>query len=248
MSRLIALEAGDWRDFDAWVYLRGAVRGYARAIGLDQEDVILKLQHDVEGISELGSAAVNKANPVFSMGSVRTVHKRRPGVLVPLVMLVLIAAAVGLGISLRSERAQQDTPAAVAPEPVAPQAASETTGADVTAGTPATVAVGATLAKSAQPAPKLTPQQHEPSGADHELVFHAIETAWVRIEVDGGAAREFTLPQGHRYSVRAAQTVTVYTGNAGGLMILLDGEPQPLLGESGQVRRRTFRFAGDDGP
>jgi cytoskeleton protein RodZ len=46
-----------------------------------------------------------------------------------------------------------------------------------------------------------------------------------------------TLEPGDAYFVPAVADLALWTGNAGGLKVLVDGEPLPSLGEQGQVRR-----------
>lgn len=47
LYRLEALEEGRWDVYPAPVYLMGAIRSYARALGMDEEDAILHLKETV---------------------------------------------------------------------------------------------------------------------------------------------------------------------------------------------------------
>jgi hypothetical protein len=61
----------------------------------------------------------------------------------------------------------------------------------------------------------------------------------VRVSIDGEPAREATLISGDRLSWQGS-TFEIVADNAGGVLVELDGVPQPPLGESG--RQATIRL------
>jgi cytoskeleton protein RodZ len=70
------------------------------------------------------------------------------------------------------------------------------------------------------------------------VVLHARLTSWVQIADASGAPIVIrTLQAGERLDVPALPGLTLFTGNAGGLEIVLDGRPLPALGPVGAVRR-----------
>jgi cytoskeleton protein RodZ len=66
---------------------------------------------------------------------------------------------------------------------------------------------------------------------------YALEPTWMAVRADGGQEREVLLQRGQtaRFSADAGFVVTI--GNAGGVELILNGEPVPPLGVSGQVIR-----------
>jgi cytoskeleton protein RodZ len=73
--------------------------------------------------------------------------------------------------------------------------------------------------------------------AERVLVLRAIDTTWVRIQPDGGAATEETLAPGAVREWRSAGRFRVTLGNAGGVELELDGRALPALGAAGRVAR-----------
>jgi cytoskeleton protein RodZ len=72
------------------------------------------------------------------------------------------------------------------------------------------------------------------------LLIRAIETTWVRVTPDGGSPAEETLPSGSVREWRSAKGFKVTIGNAGGILLELDGRPLPALGGRGQVVHATI--------
>jgi cytoskeleton protein RodZ len=71
-----------------------------------------------------------------------------------------------------------------------------------------------------------------------KVVLHARLTSWVQIADAAGAPILIrTLQAGESLDVPAQPGLTLFTGNAGGLEIVLDGRPLPALGPVGAVRR-----------
>jgi cytoskeleton protein RodZ len=71
-----------------------------------------------------------------------------------------------------------------------------------------------------------------------KVVLHARLTSWVQIaDASGTPILIRTLQAGESLEVPAQPGLTLFTGNAGGLEIVLDGRPLPALGPVGAVRR-----------
>lgn len=70
------------------------------------------------------------------------------------------------------------------------------------------------------------------------VVLHAAQDSWIQIQAPNGStvvAR--TLKAGESYTVPDQSGLKLTTGNAGGLEILVNGQPIPSLGQPGMVRR-----------
>ena len=73
-------------------------------------------------------------------------------------------------------------------------------------------------------------------------MLKALENTWLEIR-DSSQAVVFSrvLNQGEEYWVPEDQTILYMTlGNAGGLQIIVEGQPVPLLGTTGQVKRNVL--------
>jgi cytoskeletal protein RodZ len=71
----------------------------------------------------------------------------------------------------------------------------------------------------------------------HELVIEATEKSWLQVEIDEGATKEFLLTAGDRVELRAEHGFDLTIGNAGGVVLTLDGKKHAPLGEHGVVVR-----------
>jgi len=121
-----------------------------------------------------------------------------------------------------SATAEAATPTASTQPPAPPEAETETAAAvDTPADTPA-----------AAPAAVAT-------GGGSRIVVRARLDSWIQIR-DGAARRLLVtrlLRAGDTYEVPDQPSLTLLTGNAGALDILVDGEPVPAIGDIGAVRR-----------
>jgi cytoskeleton protein RodZ len=73
---------------------------------------------------------------------------------------------------------------------------------------------------------------------DSRVVLVASEPSWVQVKsVSGDYVWTRTLEPGDAYFVPAGDDLALWTGNAGGLKVVVDGEPLARLGQPGQVRR-----------
>ncbi len=68
----------------------------------------------------------------------------------------------------------------------------------------------------------------------------ADQRSWLRVLVDGALAEESVLREGDTRSWQAASSITLRTGNAGGLQLTLNGESLGPLGGVGEVVERTW--------
>lgn len=83
-----------------------------------------------------------------------------------------------------------------------------------------------------------TPRPFGDQEAPGRVVLVASEASWVQIR---SADRAFvwtrTMEPGDAFFVPDREDLALWTGNAGGLRLILDGEPMDTLGDRGQVRR-----------
>ncbi|HTV45563.1 MAG TPA: RodZ domain-containing protein [Stellaceae bacterium] len=120
-------------------------------------------------------------------------------------------------------------------------AARPSPGTDAVAHPGLTPAGIASTSESPTPAPLAPPANSAPvdasAGSPARIVLQATADSWVELR-DRNHAILFTgvLKAGQRYSVPDRPGISMRTGNAGGLEIIVDGKPQPSLGPAGAVR------------
>jgi cytoskeletal protein RodZ len=125
--------------------------------------------------------------------------------------------------------------ATVAPEAAAPEAsvaASTSAAASTREETPEVQSAAETPVREAPAAPAA-------GGAGH-IVVKAKTNSWIQVRDDAAGELVLTrmLMSGDSYIVPDRSGLTLSTGNAGALEILVDGEPVPAVGGEGTVRRR----------
>lgn len=72
------------------------------------------------------------------------------------------------------------------------------------------------------------------------LELRATQRAWLRITVDGQVVEEGMLEAGQERVWEADQSIAVRTGNAGGVILILNGEELGTMGAIGQVVERSW--------
>jgi len=77
----------------------------------------------------------------------------------------------------------------------------------------------------------------ETEAAPLRLVVRATEPTWVRVETDEGEPIQELLPVSAVREWSAQSRFVLTVGNAGGIMLELNGKPLPPLGRSGEVVR-----------
>ena len=122
--------------------------------------------------------------------------------------------------------------ATVAPEAAAPEAsvaASTSAAASAREETPEVQSAAKTPAREAPAA-----------GGAGRIVVKAKTNSWIQVRDDAAGELVLTrmLMSGDSYIVPDRSGLTLSTGNAGALEILVDGEPVPAVGGEGTVRRR----------
>lgn len=93
-------------------------------------------------------------------------------------------------------------------------------------------------ADAASAAPPSQPSPTPPADSGERIVLNAKADSWIELRGrDQRVVLSQILKAGETLSIEADRGLTLMTGNAGGLEIVLDGKPLPPLGGDGRVRR-----------
>lgn len=215
---LQALEAGKFEELPEPVFVKGFIRRYAEALGLN-------------GINLADSWQINYL-PIDYSPKNNNSPKSQPSFYLPLAapyILLLVAASVGIFYLLNFQvkdkiLAQKSNSLSI----------EQKTQPSLSASIPAPSPIS-TINLTPAPTPKNTP-------TDNKLIVN-LELqgpSWLHIKADGQTKFEGTLPKGKRKTLIAKKSVTVRSGNAGVVLISVnDQQPKPL-GKAGEVKEATF--------
>lgn len=78
-----------------------------------------------------------------------------------------------------------------------------------------------------------------PATDDLTLKVRAKEKTWVTLMVDGRQEPDVILAANEERTWTAKERFVLWTGNAGGIEVTFNGEPQPALGAPGEVRKEV---------
>jgi cytoskeleton protein RodZ len=231
----------------AAVFVKGFLRAYAQAVGVAGDDVVRRYEDSLqaEKTTARAEADFKKLNRSFW-----------PRILLALGMLIaLIAVAITLA-EISSRLRAGSGPARVAadktiPAPTADESdgpsrrASDAPAPSAQTGTAAgpsgdTAAApqaldGLTPPVDTGPAQETEAAPGGPISDNLHLEIFAREETWMKITIDDSEGKEFLLKAGDRLELSASSRLGLFVGNAGGIALLLNDEPLPPLGRSGQV-------------
>ncbi len=233
------LECGQYGKLPGRFFVASFVNQFAEAVGLDGRDLAkaalselgateLSVPDDPVPVNSHLSASIWKGVWSRSRHLLRTNAGSFAKVLVPVVLIIggLIMATESYRLSRGgdTDSQQPEQPAtALTQEEDAIQPVANGSGLGI-----------------AEPAPA---DDQRPAGifentraGSFAIEIRASEVVWVRAVVEGATEREATLQPGERMAFLADSVAYASLGNAGGAALVIDGEDQGVLGESGQVR------------
>ena len=271
---LAAIEAGRIADLPAGAYALGLLRTYARALGLDPDEVVRRFRAEA-------SAATRQPQLRFPSPA--------PERGVPAGAAMLVGALLAVGAYAGWYRVSGGRPGeepvrqvpqrladlvrpppapapaaapAAAPEPAPGAAAAVAEAAPPVPDLPVVPPSSAAAASPAAGAFGLPPAAPPPAGPEGtRIVIRATADAWLQVrDRQGPVLLNRVLHAGETWPVpvqKAPGQFVLTTGNAGGTELLVDGQLAPPLGPDGAVRRdlpldpdamRDGRMAGPVAP
>ncbi len=248
---LEALENEEWQNLPPSVFVKGFIRSYAKALGLD-EDKLLDLYKN---------AVPEEVAPPIPIIEPKKPRRRLALVLALCLGALAIAVYLWVGRPLPEQstvQTEKGLPAEIQEEPAKEEAKPvvqemeqrESLKKQEKSVEGATPSVGLAEMDIPQSEPEekeptkyptdedlLTPSRAEPSGTPEWRVLTGIVhlRTWIRIYIDDEAPKEYILQPGSRPQWKARRGFYVLLGNAAGMDFEFDGKDIKDIGELGQV-------------
>lgn len=254
---LHALEEEDFASLPAKVFVKGFVRSYARALGLDEENAIQlfltsssnfydRTQEEEQHIQVTLQAAHRKR---FNWNFVVILFLALGGILFYLLpdQQEPLPPASEFETSLPSNEIQKEvilepaTPIEELPASVSTEAPVHTEELQLTSPPPSGITPSPPPPEPRPISPTLpaSPIPEKTAGTDGTLVLEieATQLTWVVVQSDNQDPHEALLQPGQKSTWKANTQYLLTLGNAAGVVIRLNGEPQGPFGKPGQVVR-----------
>jgi cytoskeletal protein RodZ len=213
---LRALEAGHLDQLPEPVYIQGFIRRYAEVMGLNGAELARQFP---TGISSSSSQTQLNVAPLAQLQ--------------PLHLWILYVLLIMTSVSVLSARLNS-IPGWVPEQTVLKSEGNVSKNANGT-----TVATGSR--PTARSAAIATQPASKPQLKGVNVKVTVKEEAWIEIIADGNSIFEGTLPDGTQRTWQGKQQVTVASGNAGGVLVSVNGGAATPLGAAGAVQEKTFK-------
>jgi cytoskeleton protein RodZ len=239
-------------------FVKGFLNAYAKYVGLDANEIILRYQRGLTGTPENVPDATPEKEPGQNGKPRRAVGAWIAGGVVVAGLIVcyfLFLQPAGprvepLPPASREKPVEQEakgpppvppqvadpSPSQKAAPPAYPQIAGTVPSKPEPPVTPAAPAAQAPAPAASQIAATLLPQKGKPIS----LQIKAVELTWVSVKADNQAEREMLLRPGETIPLEAVSQMYVLVGNAGGLDLIYNGKPLQRFGSSGEVIGLAF--------
>jgi cytoskeleton protein RodZ len=236
---LTAIEAEQWDLLPGGVFNRGFVRAVARYLGLDEENIV----------AEYAAAAGDRPTVPVWTGSPPAVTPEQPWLAWILAAVVVLVLASGGFFAVRrifgwraSRRAAQIAAESAKSSPVQPALPSAAEPVPVSiqpASTPTADSTGMPRSANSPLAPGADPKSPD-AGAPIELKVEAGETTRVIVEADTHRVFEGTMKAGEDRVFTARDKIQISAGDAGALLLELNGKTLAPMGPPGHEGKTTL--------
>jgi cytoskeleton protein RodZ len=236
---LTAIEEEQWDHLPGGVFNRGFVRAVARYLGLDEENIV----------AEYAAAAGDHPTVPVWTGSPPAVTPEQPWLAWALAAIVVLVLASGGFFAVRrmfawraSRRAAQIAVESAKSSP-APPALSSGTGPVPVSTEPAPIptpdSTGMPRGANSPLAPGADPKSQD-AGVRFELKVEAGGTTRVTVEADSHRVFEGTMKAGEDRFFTARDKIQISAGDAGALLLELNGKTLAPMGPPGHEGKTTF--------
>ncbi len=219
-SNLEALETGDVSQLPGRVYAIGFVRAYAEYLGLDGDKMVHLFKQQSVGDKKKIDLSFPVPADETKVPNLYIIGSSLAG------LIVLLGFIVFMIFPDKDEKTIPPVPESL-------------TGSSLT-DAPALVEAPNTEAAEGD-APQAEEAVNEPAAPETpkgRMTLEIKEASWIEIKnAQGAAILRQVLKPGDIYMVPPEQGLVMSTGNAGGIVVKLDGNALPSLGASGEIRR-----------
>ncbi|MDO8427216.1 MAG: DUF4115 domain-containing protein [Deltaproteobacteria bacterium] len=232
MRYLEALEADNYEILPHPTFVKGYIKSYCKALGLDEVDAALRYEIYLREKAEKAERPKPAAKKKSSRQAEVPKNIRNAAAFISAgVIIIVVLYFAGVGRKATAPEPQPEalsgpmeavpaTPDIEAMKAEAPK--QESPGAEVDAKTDANA-----VKAEPRPAPAVE--------AQHTLSVKANEFSWIKIRIDEGEPFDVVLREGEGIVWKAKDVFSLIVGNAGGVTLTYDGKVLPPLGKSGEV-------------
>ncbi len=236
---LHALEEGHFHLLPAPAFTIGFLKQYARYVGLDPEEVVLRYRTAVQKAGgRLRESSMEKAGK----GGRRSIRILGPSLLVLGVLWLLLYP----GSEMTEERVRTIRVPRSSPKEMRKEELKKELG--LFEQTPIGDAFRQPEEKEGLESPRAEDggeEQAFPKTGSVEVILQALKETRVQVRLDDGPSSEEVLEPGGRRFLRAKKKVKLQIENAGGMRIFYNGKVYENLGNKGDVVHIDFPPAGD---
>ena len=230
---LEAIEAEQFEKLPGGVFRRSFVLQYARALGVDPDEIAGELKQ----LNQFDEVPVTIAAPVESAAEDRLAFVFPLWGGVGGSTLGSLIAAVGVILACALIYSWWQAPRQTPPPPKVAIASTESPKPTESAPAPPVPVEPAPVANpAAQPFPAAGAASAADSASPLRVGLSADEKTWVSISTDGKNVFSNALQPHETKVVEASEKVRLLIGNAGGVEISLNGKPIGPVGPRGQIR------------
>jgi transcriptional regulator with XRE-family HTH domain len=237
LSYLRALEEDHYHTLPAPAFTVGFLRQYARCIGIDPEDVVLRYR----------MAAQKEGGLLRERSIEKSGTRRRRSISIlggSVLILILLWMVLYPGPEMTGERVRTIRIPRTSPEEIKKEQLKKELG--IVEDVPQNGAFHRGTATGVKGSVDGSGSQGGAASqtGSIEVILLAIENTWVEIHVDSEPGYRKTLDPGDRYSWRAREKVKLRIGNGTGVRIFYNGKVYENLGKKGDVVNISFPLRG----
>lgn len=224
---LRALEGNRYDELPADAYVIGFLRSYANYLGFDGREAIDRYRREMQG---------QRKKPVLTM-PIPVSEGRAPSVAIMLgaAIAALLVYALWYGLST-SDRAVVTAPPPLPAVPAPADTATNGTAAPTTLVIPPAPPALAAAPDAAHPAAPVSLAYG--SAAENHFVIRAEKESWVLLtDSKGKTVFDHVLKAGDTYKVPDEEGLRLTTGNASGIVLVVDGTDMPNFAGNQRVLR-----------
>lgn len=201
------IENEDHDALPAEVFVKGFLRAYSKALGVDDDEVI-----------ELYLRSIGKSEKNDDPKPKTKKKEPTPWPIFAAAIAIFILIVAGAALLMKETDTQ-----AVPEVPVQQEIQEET------------AQLEEIVQPDPEPAPVPEPEAVEALPQRHSLKVVTLEDTWMKVIIDGQKPKEYMLVPGDEMELEADTEFSLLIGNAGGVNLLLNDNSVEVPGKSGQV-------------